>query len=112
MFYNFVKAVLVRNPKKRPSAAKMLSVSSVSCSGCRISLTKVYISTGLVCLSLQNAFLTQQGLTQELTLDLLEKFRNPEKLKSNLVTEDEEMEVDLPAASNFKLYLTQLVEFD
>lgn len=29
MFYNFVKAMLVRNPKKRPSAAKMLSVSSV-----------------------------------------------------------------------------------
>ncbi|XP_075892657.1 mitogen-activated protein kinase kinase kinase kinase 5 isoform X1 [Nelusetta ayraudi] len=65
MFYNFVKAMLVRNPKKRPSAAKILS----------------------------NVFLTQQGLTQELTLDLLEKFRNPEKLKTNLVTEDEEMEV-------------------
>ena len=27
MFYNFVKAMLVRNPKKRPSAFKMLSVS-------------------------------------------------------------------------------------
>uniref|UniRef100_A0A665TX15 non-specific serine/threonine protein kinase n=1 Tax=Echeneis naucrates TaxID=173247 RepID=A0A665TX15_ECHNA len=27
-FYNFVKAMLVRNPKKRPSAAKMLSVST------------------------------------------------------------------------------------
>lgn len=26
MFYNFVKAMLVRNPKKRPSASKMLSV--------------------------------------------------------------------------------------
>lgn len=49
-------------------------------------------------MSLQNVFLTQQGLTQELTLDLLEKFRNPEKLKTNLVTEDEEMEVDLPVA--------------
>lgn len=48
-----------------------------------------------VSVSLQNVFLTQQGLTQELTLDLLEKFRNPEKLKANLVTEDEEMEVDL-----------------
>lgn len=38
-------------------------------------------------------FLTQQCLNQELTLDLLEKFRNPEKLKSCLMTEDEEMEV-------------------
>lgn len=38
-------------------------------------------------------FLTQQCLNQELTLDLLEKFRHPEKLKSSLVTEDDEMEV-------------------
>nr|XP_019959503.1 PREDICTED: mitogen-activated protein kinase kinase kinase kinase 5-like [Paralichthys olivaceus] len=65
MFYNFVKAMLVRNPKKRPSASKMLS----------------------------NVFLTQQGLNRELTLDLLEKFHHPEKLKNCLVTEDDEMEV-------------------
>uniref|UniRef100_UPI0037E8A89A mitogen-activated protein kinase kinase kinase kinase 5-like isoform X2 n=1 Tax=Semicossyphus pulcher TaxID=241346 RepID=UPI0037E8A89A len=56
-FYNFVKAMLVRNPKKRPSASKMLS----------------------------HMFLTQQCLNQELTRDLLEKFRHPEKLKTNLV---------------------------
>lgn len=43
--------------------------------------------------SVQHMFLTQQCLNQELTLDLLEKFRNPEKLKSCLMTEDEEMEV-------------------
>ncbi|XP_068440723.1 mitogen-activated protein kinase kinase kinase kinase 5 isoform X2 [Clinocottus analis] len=67
MFYNFVKAMLVRNPKKRPSASKMLS----------------------------NMFLTQRGLKRELTLDLLEKYRNPEKHKSCLVPEDEEMEVTL-----------------
>ncbi|XP_034723439.1 mitogen-activated protein kinase kinase kinase kinase 5-like isoform X1 [Etheostoma cragini] len=65
MFYNFVKAMLVRNPKKRPSASKLLT----------------------------NMFLTQQGLNQELTLDLLEKYRHPEKHKPCLVTEDDEMEV-------------------
>ncbi|XP_062241643.1 mitogen-activated protein kinase kinase kinase kinase 5-like isoform X1 [Platichthys flesus] len=70
MFYNFVKAMLVRNPKKRPGASKML----------------------------QNAFLTQQGLRQELTLDLLEKFHHPEKLKRCLVTDDEEMEVAAPGS--------------
>ncbi|XP_034460956.1 mitogen-activated protein kinase kinase kinase kinase 5-like [Hippoglossus hippoglossus] len=70
MFYNFVKAMLVRNPKKRPSASKMLS----------------------------NAFLTQQGLRQELTLDLLEKFHHPEKLKRCLVTDDDEMEVAVPGS--------------
>ncbi|KAM7412589.1 hypothetical protein PAMA_020120 [Pampus argenteus] len=69
-FYNFVKAMLVRNPKKRPSAAKMLS----------------------------QPFLTQQCLKQDLTLDLLEKFRHPEKLKSSLMTEDEEMEVAAPGS--------------
>lgn len=42
---------------------------------------------------LQHLFLTQQCLNQELTLDLLEKYRHPEKLKSCLVTEDEDMEV-------------------
>ncbi|XP_041850584.1 mitogen-activated protein kinase kinase kinase kinase 5-like [Melanotaenia boesemani] len=70
MFYNFVKAMLVRNPKKRPSASKMLS----------------------------HMFLTQDCLKQELTLDLLEKFRNPEKLKSSTAIEDDEMEVALPGS--------------
>ncbi|XP_044210160.1 mitogen-activated protein kinase kinase kinase kinase 5-like isoform X1 [Thunnus albacares] len=69
-FYNFVKAMLVRNPKKRPSAAKMLS----------------------------HMFLTQQCLNQELTLDLLEKFRHPEKLKTSLVSDDDEMEVVVPGS--------------
>ncbi|XP_054884710.1 mitogen-activated protein kinase kinase kinase kinase 5 isoform X2 [Poeciliopsis prolifica] len=69
-FYNFVKAMLVRNPKKRPSAAKMLS----------------------------HPFLTQQCLKQELTLDLLDKFKNPEKHKSCVSTEDDDMEVAPPAS--------------
>ncbi|XP_068174404.1 mitogen-activated protein kinase kinase kinase kinase 5-like isoform X2 [Antennarius striatus] len=70
MFYNFVKSMLVRNPKKRPSAFKMLS----------------------------HMFLIQPGLNQELTLDLLEKCQNPDKLKANLVTEDDEMEVLEPVS--------------
>lgn len=70
MFYNFVKAMLVRNPKKRPSASKMLS----------------------------HMFLTQQCLNQELILDLLEKLRHPEKLKTCMVTEDDEMEVAVPGS--------------
>ncbi|XP_017296176.1 mitogen-activated protein kinase kinase kinase kinase 5 isoform X2 [Kryptolebias marmoratus] len=69
-FYNFVKTILVRNPKKRPSASKMLS----------------------------HVFLTQPALNRELTLDLLEKYRNPEKLKTCVATEDDEMEV-VPSSS-------------
>lgn len=64
-FYNFVKAMLVRKPSKRPSASKMLS----------------------------NPFLTQPGLNQELTLELLEKFRHPERLKKCPTTDDDDMEV-------------------
>lgn len=152
--------MLVRNPKKRPSASKMLSVrtahklllslkmrnddkciralflilmppSGQKISYCRIKTTfsllvlwnlrltvttsrpvslfildrtnldwlSLSLSLSILCFlcllssSVQHMFLTQQCLNQELTLDLLEKFRNPEKLKSCLMTEDEEMEV-------------------
>lgn len=43
--------------------------------------------------SLQHTFLTQQCLNRELTLDLLEKFHNPEKIRTCLASEDEDMEV-------------------
>ncbi|CAN9511123.1 unnamed protein product [Ophioblennius macclurei] len=69
-FYNFVKAMLVRNPKKRPSASKMLS----------------------------HLFVTQRSLNQDLTLDLLEKYRDPEKIKTASVSEDDEMEVAVPGS--------------
>ncbi|CAL8352431.1 unnamed protein product [Lota lota] len=67
-FYSFVKAMLVRNPKKRPSASKMLL----------------------------HMFVSQQGLRQQLTLELLDKLRNPEKLKSCISSEEEDMEVAVP----------------
>lgn len=69
-FYNFVKAMLVRNPKKRPSASKMLS----------------------------HAFVTQRSLHRALTLDLLEKCCDTEKLKTAAGSEDEEMEVVIPGS--------------
>ncbi|XP_076137959.1 mitogen-activated protein kinase kinase kinase kinase 5 [Alosa pseudoharengus] len=70
MFYNFVKAMLIRNPKKRPSATKMLT----------------------------HQFVIQPGLRQELTLDLLEKLQHPEKLKDCLLTEEEDMEIHVPSS--------------
>ncbi|XP_055082211.1 mitogen-activated protein kinase kinase kinase kinase 5-like isoform X2 [Periophthalmus magnuspinnatus] len=65
MFYNFVKAMLVKKPSKRPSASKMLT----------------------------NPFVTQRGLNQELTLELLDGYRHPEKLKTCMVTDDDDIEV-------------------
>uniref|UniRef100_A0A673LFN8 non-specific serine/threonine protein kinase n=1 Tax=Sinocyclocheilus rhinocerous TaxID=307959 RepID=A0A673LFN8_9TELE len=63
-FYNFVKSMLVRNPKKRPSAKKMLT----------------------------HLFVTQPSLRQELTLELLDKLRHPENLK-DLHTDDDDLEI-------------------
>uniref|UniRef100_A0A8C7WDB7 non-specific serine/threonine protein kinase n=1 Tax=Oncorhynchus mykiss TaxID=8022 RepID=A0A8C7WDB7_ONCMY len=65
IFYNFVKTMLIRNTKKRPSASKMLT----------------------------HLFLTQPCLRQDLILDLLEKLRHPEKLKPCLPSEEEDVEV-------------------
>lgn len=48
-------------------------------------------------------FLTQLCLTHELTLDLLEKYHNPEKLKTCLVTDDDDLEVK----STFELTLEE-----
>ncbi|XP_063168690.1 mitogen-activated protein kinase kinase kinase kinase 1 [Candoia aspera] len=66
-FHNFVKVTLTKTPKKRPSASKMLT----------------------------HQFVTQTGLTQSLTLDLLEKERNPDQLPSCRGETDEE-EQELP----------------
>ncbi|KPP63062.1 mitogen-activated protein kinase kinase kinase kinase 5-like, partial [Scleropages formosus] len=65
LFHNFIKTMLIRNPKKRPSSSKMLT----------------------------HMFVTQPGLNQSLTTDLLEKLQHPEKLKDCLQPEEEEMEV-------------------
>ncbi|XP_075392924.1 mitogen-activated protein kinase kinase kinase kinase 1 [Tenrec ecaudatus] len=64
-FHNFIKVTLTKNPKKRPSATKMLSHQLVS----------------------------QPGLNRSLILDLLDKLRNPGKGLPGGETEDEEPEV-------------------
>ncbi|KAG9331313.1 hypothetical protein JZ751_019504 [Albula glossodonta] len=69
-FHNFIKMMLIRNPKKRPGASKMLT----------------------------HLFVTQSGLNQSLTLELLEKLRHPEKLKDCLPPDEEEIEVMMPSS--------------
>ncbi|XP_044290865.1 mitogen-activated protein kinase kinase kinase kinase 1 isoform X2 [Varanus komodoensis] len=61
-FHNFVKVTLTKNPKKRPSASKMLTHQLVA----------------------------QPGLSCSLTLDLLEKLRYPDKFPSCRGETDEE----------------------
>ncbi|KAM9591510.1 mitogen-activated protein kinase kinase kinase kinase 1-like [Morphnus guianensis] len=67
--HNFVKVTLTKNPKKRPSAAKMLS----------------------------HQFVAQPGLSRTLTLELLEKLRDPERLLGGCDPEEEEPELPPPA---------------
>ena len=38
-------------------------------------------------------FVTQQGLRQQLTMELLDRLRNPEKLRSCVSSEEDDMEV-------------------
>nr|XP_045010473.1 mitogen-activated protein kinase kinase kinase kinase 1 isoform X2 [Jaculus jaculus] len=65
-FHNFVKVTLTKNPKKRPSATKMLS----------------------------HQLMSQPGLSRGLILDLLDKLRNPGK--GLPVGDIEEEEPELP----------------
>ncbi|KAM4687139.1 mitogen-activated protein kinase kinase kinase kinase 1-like, partial [Rhinophrynus dorsalis] len=65
-FHSFIKAALTKNPKKRPSASRLLT----------------------------HQFVTQSGLSASITQELLEKLRNPEKNKDvPNVDEDEELEL-------------------
>ncbi|XP_073454828.1 mitogen-activated protein kinase kinase kinase kinase 1 isoform X2 [Aquarana catesbeiana] len=64
-FHNFIKTALTKNPKKRPSASKMLT----------------------------HQFVAQTGLCPFLTQELLEKLRNPEKHSENSNPEEEDTEL-------------------
>ncbi|XP_039626885.1 mitogen-activated protein kinase kinase kinase kinase 5-like [Polypterus senegalus] len=64
-FHNFIKMLLIRNPKKRPSAAKMLT----------------------------HQFVNQANLSELLTLELLDKLRNPDKMPRYPEGEEEDMEL-------------------
>ncbi|XP_064359025.1 mitogen-activated protein kinase kinase kinase kinase 1 isoform X2 [Dromaius novaehollandiae] len=67
-FHNFVKVTLTKSPKKRPSAAKMLA----------------------------HQFVAQPGLSRTLTLELLEKLRDPERLLGGCDPDEEEPELPPP----------------
>nr|XP_060640262.1 mitogen-activated protein kinase kinase kinase kinase 1 [Anolis sagrei ordinatus] len=81
-FHNFVKVTLTKNPKKRPSASKMLT----------------------------HQFVAQQGLGRNLTLDLLEKLRDPDKLSTcRCDTEEEEQEPPPPVPRRIRSSQRQAV---
>ncbi|MGH0156572.1 UNVERIFIED_CONTAM: hypothetical protein FKN15_031494 [Acipenser sinensis] len=80
MFHNFIKMMLIKNPKKRPSACKMLT----------------------------HQFVSQSGLSRSLTTELLEKLQDPEKLQSCLGEGEGEGEGEVVALKNLSLILSPL----
>uniref|UniRef100_A0A8C6NWE8 Mitogen-activated protein kinase kinase kinase kinase n=1 Tax=Nothobranchius furzeri TaxID=105023 RepID=A0A8C6NWE8_NOTFU len=64
-FHNFVKVSLTKNPKRRPTAEKLLS----------------------------HAFVSQTGLTRRLAVDLLDKMNNPENHQHYSEVDDDDLEV-------------------
>uniref|UniRef100_A0AAQ5YCY1 Mitogen-activated protein kinase kinase kinase kinase n=1 Tax=Amphiprion ocellaris TaxID=80972 RepID=A0AAQ5YCY1_AMPOC len=64
-FHNFVKVSLTKNPKKRPTAEKLLS----------------------------HVFVAQTGLTRRLAVDLLDKMNNPDNHQHYSEVDDDDLEV-------------------
>ncbi|XP_075116400.1 mitogen-activated protein kinase kinase kinase kinase 1 [Leptodactylus fuscus] len=75
-FHNFIKVALTKNPKKRPSASKLLT----------------------------HQFVAQTGLGPFLTMELLEKLRNPEKHHETSNAEEED---DMEFLSTFSRILSK-----
>nr|XP_034974840.1 mitogen-activated protein kinase kinase kinase kinase 1 isoform X1 [Zootoca vivipara] len=78
-FHHFVKVTLTKNPKKRPTASKMLTHQLVS----------------------------QESLSRSLTLELLEKLRNPDKLSSCRGELDEEEQETPPPPVPRRIHSSQ-----
>uniref|UniRef100_A0A672IMC3 Mitogen-activated protein kinase kinase kinase kinase 5 n=1 Tax=Salarias fasciatus TaxID=181472 RepID=A0A672IMC3_SALFA len=71
-FHNFVKVSLTKNPKKRPTAEKLLS----------------------------HVFVAQTGLTRRLALDLLDKMNNPDNHQHYVEVDDDDLEVTSTSVSH------------
>uniref|UniRef100_A0A665U1C0 Mitogen-activated protein kinase kinase kinase kinase n=1 Tax=Echeneis naucrates TaxID=173247 RepID=A0A665U1C0_ECHNA len=66
-FHNFVKVSLTKNPKKRPTAEKLLS----------------------------HVFVAQTGLTRRLAVDLLDKMNNPDNHQHYSEVDDDDLEIHI-----------------
>lgn len=91
-FHHFVKLSLTKNPKKRPTAEKLLQVSSEMCildKACYSLLYYYYVHV-FVSLSLcpQHPFVSQP-LSRTLAIELLDKSNNPDHSTFNDFDDDD-----------------------
>lgn len=104
-FHNFVKLSLTKNPKKRPTAEKLLSV--------RESLARPFFGGGsnvtstvlklLVSFLAQHPYVAQGGLTWRLAVDLLDKMNNPDNHQHYTEVDDDDLEVTATLQSANKM---------
>lgn len=90
-FHNFIKMALTKNPRKRPTAEKILQVKisylcDVWCDGLSLSC----YPKGLILwpLSSQHAFVTQL-LTRNLAIELLDTVNNPDLQQTHTMDESD-----------------------
>uniref|UniRef100_A0A672ZSV4 Mitogen-activated protein kinase kinase kinase kinase n=1 Tax=Sphaeramia orbicularis TaxID=375764 RepID=A0A672ZSV4_9TELE len=81
-FHNFVKVSLTKNPKKRPTAEKLLS----------------------------HVFVAQTGLTRRLAVDLLDKMNNPDNHQHYNEVDDDDLEAHTRKIKTTKQYLSFTVD--
>uniref|UniRef100_A0A3B3WGN8 Mitogen-activated protein kinase kinase kinase kinase n=1 Tax=Poecilia mexicana TaxID=48701 RepID=A0A3B3WGN8_9TELE len=84
-FHNFIKVSLTKNPKKRPTAEKLLL----------------------------HVFVAQTGLTRRLAVDLLDKMNNPDNHQNYSEVDDDDLEVTwiLSRVHVFKMFFTGVCLF-
>uniref|UniRef100_A0A668AKE2 Mitogen-activated protein kinase kinase kinase kinase n=1 Tax=Myripristis murdjan TaxID=586833 RepID=A0A668AKE2_9TELE len=83
-FHNFVKVSLTKNPKKRPTAEKLLS----------------------------HVFVAQTGLTRRLAVDLLDKMNNPDNHQHYNEVDDDDLEVMSDSVTLFLSFTVDKVQFE
>lgn len=90
-FHNFVKVSLTKNPKKRPTAEKLLSVSKRFHFCCdTYALERLPVTSWF---SAQHVYVAQTGLTRRLAVDLLDKMNNPDNHQHYGEADDDDLEV-------------------
>lgn len=106
-FHNFVKLSLTKNPKKRPTAEKLLSVrESITCSSIFLGGVSNVTSTILkllVSFLAQHPYVAQGGLTWRLAVDLLDKMNNPDNHQHYTEVDDDDLEVTAALQSANKM---------
>ncbi|KAF4800029.1 Mitogen-activated protein kinase kinase kinase kinase 5 [Turdus rufiventris] len=107
-FHNFVKIALTKNPKKRPTADRLLSVSDL---GHLVILgwDLLFQNEEQISRKPKHSFVGQPGLSRSLAVELLDKVNNPENHTHYGEVDDDDFEV-VAAGSDFASHWNPFVD--